>query len=159
MQLLRWNRPTPVLGSSVNTWARRLSSFSRCCVDCGNYYHVRAEHQTAHELGEQLLTLAQQVQDPAMLVAAHRALGATLFCLGASPLRTPHFAQGIALLRSPAAPRLGVPLWRGRWRVCHSFAAWTLWFLGYPDQGLARSPRGGDPGAASCPTPLAWRLP
>jgi hypothetical protein len=25
-----------------------------------NYYHVRAEHQTAHALGEQLLTLAQQ---------------------------------------------------------------------------------------------------
>src|SRR5262249_42053906 len=23
--------------------------------------------------------------------------------------------------------------------VCHSIAAWTLWFLGYPDQGLARS--------------------
>ena len=23
--------------------------------------------------------------------------------------------------------------------VCHSIAAWTLWSLGYPDQGLARS--------------------
>ena len=23
--------------------------------------------------------------------------------------------------------------------LCHSFAAWTLWSLGYPDQGLARS--------------------
>ena len=23
--------------------------------------------------------------------------------------------------------------------ICHSFAAWTLWYLGYPDQGLARS--------------------
>src|SRR5262249_30435226 len=22
--------------------------------------------------------------------------------------------------------------------VCHSHAAWTLWFLGYPDQALAR---------------------
>ena len=32
-----------------------------------NYYHVRAELQTAHALGEQLLTLAQQAQDPAML--------------------------------------------------------------------------------------------
>jgi predicted ATPase len=48
-----------------------------------NYYHVRAEHQTAHALGEQLLTLAQQSQDSAMLVAAHRALGTTLLHLGA----------------------------------------------------------------------------
>jgi predicted ATPase len=38
-----------------------------------NHYTIRAEHQTAHALGEQLLTLAQQVQDSAMLVAAqHR---------------------------------------------------------------------------------------
>jgi hypothetical protein len=39
------------------------------------YYFLRAEYQTAHELGDQLLTLARQVQDSAMLVAAHRALG------------------------------------------------------------------------------------
>src|SRR5262249_54835783 len=45
------------------------------------YYNVRAELQTAHALGEQLLTLAQQVRDPSMLVAAHRALGTTLFWL------------------------------------------------------------------------------
>src|SRR5712691_12043835 len=36
-----------------------------------SYYLVRAELQTAHALGEQLLALAQQVQDSAMLLAAH----------------------------------------------------------------------------------------
>jgi hypothetical protein len=41
-----------------------------------NYYHVRAEHQTAHALGEQLLTLAQQVQDTAMLIATHHSTAA-----------------------------------------------------------------------------------
>ena len=59
-----------------------------------HYYHVRAEYQTAHAAGEQLLTLAQQSQDSAMLVAAHRALGATLFQRELSPLRT-HYAQGM----------------------------------------------------------------
>src|SRR5262249_38895741 len=34
------------------------------------YYIVRADLRTAHALGAQLLTLAQQVQDTAMLVAA-----------------------------------------------------------------------------------------
>ena len=53
-----------------------------------NYAFVRAEYQTAHALGEQLLTLAQQAQDSAMLVAAHRALGATLLYLGAEPRRS-----------------------------------------------------------------------
>ena len=43
------------------------------------YYNVRAEYQTAHAFGEQLLALAQQVQDAVMLMVAHRAIGQTLF--------------------------------------------------------------------------------
>ena len=43
-----------------------------------SYYQTRAEYQTARALGEQLLTLAQQAQDSAMLLAAHRAVGTTL---------------------------------------------------------------------------------
>jgi class 3 adenylate cyclase len=44
-----------------------------------NYYYVRAELQTAHTLGEQLLTLAQHAQTRALLSAAHRAVGVTLY--------------------------------------------------------------------------------
>jgi class 3 adenylate cyclase/tetratricopeptide (TPR) repeat protein len=62
-----------------------------------NYYVIRAELQTAHELGEQLLILAQQSQDSAMRAAAHRALGVTLFHLGAVAAAHRHFAQGIAI--------------------------------------------------------------
>jgi len=62
-----------------------------------NYYLVRAEYQTAHPLGEQLLTLAQQVQDSGMLIAAHRALGTTLFEMGAAADALTHYTQGIAL--------------------------------------------------------------
>src|SRR6185295_4724596 len=38
------------------------------------FYTARAEHKTARELGEQLLSLAQRVQDPALLLQAHHAL-------------------------------------------------------------------------------------
>src|SRR2546430_12373108 len=62
-----------------------------------NYSFVRAELQTAHALGKQLLALAQHVQDSAMLVGAHRALGTTLFWMGAVASAQTHFAQGIAL--------------------------------------------------------------
>ena len=80
-----------------------------------NYYLIRAELQTAHVLGEQLLALAQQVQDATMLVAAHRALGATLFWMGAVASAQTHFAQD-SPVRPQATPRLGVPLWRGHGR-------------------------------------------
>ena len=104
-----------------------------------NYYHVRAEHQTAHALGEQLLTLAQQSQDSAMLVAAHRALGTTLCYLGTVASAHTHFTQGVALY-DPQQHRAAAFLYgEDAGVVCRSYAPWTLWYLGYPEQGLTRS--------------------
>src|SRR5262249_36055250 len=42
-------------------------------------YMSRAEHETAREFGEQCLTLAQRLDDPALLLLAHQALGASWF--------------------------------------------------------------------------------
>jgi predicted ATPase len=104
-----------------------------------NYYVVRPELQTAHALGEQLLTLAQQSQDSAMLVAAHRALGVTLFYRGETTFAYTHFAQGMSLY-DPQQHRAAVFLYGDDSGViCHGLSALTLWILGYPDQGLARS--------------------
>jgi hypothetical protein len=55
------------------------------------------ELQTARELGEHLLTLAQQVGDPALLLGAYSALGNTVNYLGEFAAAQAHFAQGIAL--------------------------------------------------------------
>ena len=104
-----------------------------------NHYLVRAELQTAHTLGEQLLTLAEQVQDAAMSVAAHRALGVTLFHLGAVAAAHTHFMQGIALY-DPLQQRTAAFLYgEDDGVICRSFAPWTLWLLGYPGQGLTRN--------------------
>jgi predicted ATPase len=61
------------------------------------FYLHRVELQTARELGEHLLTLAQQVGDPALLLEAHYALGNTLNYLGEFAATQAHLAQGIAL--------------------------------------------------------------
>jgi predicted ATPase len=104
-----------------------------------SYYLTRAELQTAHALSEQLLDLAQQAQDAAMLVAAHRALGTTLRYLGAAAEAYTHFAQGMALY-DPQQQRAAALLYGDDAGViCHSFSALALWYLGYPDQALARS--------------------
>ena len=100
---------------------------------------MRAELQTAHALGEQLLTWAQQRQDSAMLVAAHRALGVTLFHLGAVVSAHTHFAQGIQLYDAQQHRAAAFLYGEDVGVICHSVAPWTLWFLGYPEQGLARS--------------------
>jgi predicted ATPase len=104
-----------------------------------SYYLVRAELQTAHALGAQLLALAQHVQDAAMLLGAHRALGATLFFLGAVTSARTHLAQGITLY-DPKHHRASVFLYgEDTGVVCHSHAALALWLLGYLDQGQARN--------------------
>src|SRR4030095_7730803 len=43
------------------------------------FYLLRAEHRTVHALGDQLFSLAQRVQDPALLLPAHIAVGDHLF--------------------------------------------------------------------------------
>jgi len=102
------------------------------------YYQTRAEYQTARALGEQLLTLAQHAQDSAMLLAAHRALGTTLLMRAPVSALT-HLTQGMALYdpqqHHAAAFRYG----EDNGVVCFSRAAWTLWWLGYPVQGLVRN--------------------
>jgi class 3 adenylate cyclase/predicted ATPase len=104
-----------------------------------NYYTARPELQTAKVLGEQLLTLAQQAQDSAMLVAAQAALGRTLFFQGMVASAHTHLAQGIALYDLQQHHASVFLHGEDAGVVCHSFAAWALWYRGYPDQGLTRN--------------------
>src|SRR4029450_10751288 len=107
------------------------------------YYNVRGEYLTARELGEQLLTLAEQTQDPVMLPEAHRALGSMLLYAGAVADAPTHFAQGIAPCDRQQHHGAVFLYGEDAGVECHSFAARTLWFLGYPDQGLAQSQQAG----------------
>jgi predicted ATPase len=99
------------------------------------FHLVRAGLQTAWELGEQFSRLAQSVQHPRALLWAHFQMGETLFYLGEFAAARIHFAQGIALYPSQSHdPRLLRATDAGV--GCHSWAAYVLWVLGYPDQAL-----------------------
>ena len=101
------------------------------------FYNTRPQLHTARELGDTLLRLAQQADDPALAVVAHYALGATWFWLGALPAARQHLEAGIARY-TPAQRR--APAFRighDPGVACRAFAAWTLWLLGYPEQALA----------------------
>ncbi|MBI3756397.1 MAG: hypothetical protein HY267_00320 [Deltaproteobacteria bacterium] len=103
------------------------------------FHHVRGEFLTARQLGEQLLSLAQREQDPALLVEAYRALGSTLFNLGEFGAAQAHLEQSIALYDaqhrhshfSVYSTEPGV--------FGLTYTALVLWHLGYPDQALEKS--------------------
>jgi len=102
-------------------------------------YHGRAEVQTAHELGEQLLRLAQRGHDAALLLEAHNALGASLYALGEFASAREHSEQSLALYDAQQHHSLGFLYGLDPGVVCLSRLAVILWPLGYPDQAPQRS--------------------
>jgi predicted ATPase len=98
----------------------------------------RGEFQTDRELGEQLLSLAQHLQDPALLLAAQRALGSALFSLGELTLSRMHFEQGFALYARQPQGSLAVLYGQDPGVGCLRYLGRILWLLGYPDQALQR---------------------
>jgi predicted ATPase len=103
------------------------------------FYHVRVELQTAHELGEQLLHLAQQVGNPTFLLQAHMALALTSYSRGELTSARAHFEQGIALYDPQQQHAYPALFGHDPAVASHSFLAQVLWSLGYPDQALKES--------------------
>jgi predicted ATPase len=101
----------------------------------GTFYLASGRLRVAHELREQLLTLAQRQQDPALLLHGHLGLGAILFWRGELAQARLHLEEGIRLydeqpLHSPAFAG-DDPGVCGR-----RLAALALWLLGYPEQAV-----------------------
>ena len=103
------------------------------------FYLVRAELQTALELGKQCLSLAQKVQDPALLLEAHMALGPPLLFLGELASARKHTERGIALYDSRRHRSHAFLYALDPGAICLSIAALSLWCLGYPHQARQRS--------------------
>jgi len=103
-------------------------------------YGARGEVQTERALAEQLLSLAQRLHDPDLLLEAHHALWATLFTSGELAAAQPHLDQGLRLYE-PQRHRAHAALYSGHdpGACCRQQAALGLWLLGYPDQAVASS--------------------
>ncbi len=104
-----------------------------------NFYLIQGELQTACELGEQVLGLAQGIQDPTLLPEAYRARGTTLFLLGEFVLAREHLEQSMALYDLQAHRSLASLYGFDPGVFGLSWMALVLWFLGYPDQALQKS--------------------
>ena len=100
------------------------------------FYNGRGEYQTARELGEQCLHLAQHGSDTARLLEAHHTLWTTRLLLGELPLAHAHLDQGMALYDPQQHRSLAVLYGHDPGVCCQGVAALTLWLLGYPDQAL-----------------------
>jgi predicted ATPase len=105
------------------------------------FYAARSEHQTAMELGEQCLQLAQRIQDVALLLQAHLAIGISWFYLGNPTMAYTHLEHTIALY-DPAQHHVLAYRYGGDPAILGlGYSAWPLWLRGYPAQARMQSAR------------------
>jgi predicted ATPase len=107
-------------------------------VGLHRFYVLRGELQKTRALGERLLTLAQSTQEPVLLVTAHYRQGVTLFFQGELVCARGHLEQAIALYDAQQS-HAHILLYGDDAGVgCLTYAALSLWLLGYAEQALER---------------------
>jgi predicted ATPase len=108
-------------------------------VAVAHYHAMRAEHKTARELSERLYAIAQDSQNPDLLIEAHFIQGDTLIWIGEFLEGRAHLEQGIALYDPDKHRAHAFSYGLDPGVLCRLMATQVLWLLGYPDQALTRA--------------------
>ncbi len=99
------------------------------------FYMVGGEQETSRQIGEQMVQVAQTLNEKVMLAAAHQALGFTLVHMGEVILARENLEQSICF-HDPNQHQTYIALLRldpGIYSLGQ--LPRILWLLGYPDQG------------------------
>ena len=94
------------------------------------FYLARAEYATAHDLGGQLLKIAQAAQDRELLVEAHQASGTTLFYMGELEKARQHLERCLSLYDLPLDYGHAVRYGQDPAVACHSYLSLICWLMG-----------------------------
>jgi predicted ATPase/class 3 adenylate cyclase len=103
------------------------------------FYTARGEHRTAQQLAEQCRRMGDATNDSDLLMLAHHALGVTLSALGQHSEALGELEQAIAIHDSERHASTAFAYGQDSGVVCRSQAAFSLWFLGYPDQARRKN--------------------
>ena len=98
------------------------------------FYTARAEHRTAHQLAEQCRAMGNAANDPDLLMLAHHAAGVTLSALGQHSAALRELRKAIAIHDPDRHASTAFAYGQDFGVACRCQAAFSLWFLGYPDQ-------------------------
>jgi adenylate cyclase len=97
---------------------------------------TRGDMRTAHELATQCLTLAEKIQERALLMEGHRMMDETALYSGEWIAARRHLERTLSLY-DPELHRAHAAVYGQDPGVASlSHGAWILWYLGYPDQAL-----------------------
>jgi class 3 adenylate cyclase/predicted ATPase len=100
-------------------------------------YSARGKIRIGREVAEQMLAVAERLQEPEPLAYAHNLMGNTLFWLAKFGTARMHLEKGIALYQPEWSRSLVFRFGFNCASTSHFFLGRVLWHLGYPDQALA----------------------
>jgi len=103
------------------------------------YYQFSGEVRSSLEIAAQLLHLAEGLNDGALIMEAHRALGAALVVHGQYRAALKHLEEGSALYATYHDHRYSLFLGLDCKVICECFAARALWALGFPDSAAEKT--------------------
>ena len=98
------------------------------------FYTARADHRTAQQLAEQCRAMGAAANDQDLLMLAHHAAGVTLSALGEHSAALRELRQAIAIHDPDRHASTAFAYGQDFGVVCRSQAAFSLWFLGYPEE-------------------------
>ena len=104
-----------------------------------SYHFVRGELRTASELAQQLVSLAESLQDSGLLVEAHLARGNSLFIFGELLPALDHFERAVTIYDPRKHHSHAFLYGLDPGVFCLARIAWGLTLRGYPDRGLQKA--------------------
>ena len=105
----------------------------------GTLYEVRGEYERSEAFLEGALALSAPTASPGLLTDAHQQLACSLFHQGAFDRALEHAEQGLAAYDGQYFNALTAAYGDNAGAACHTWAALSLWFLGYPDRARDRA--------------------
>jgi class 3 adenylate cyclase/predicted ATPase len=144
----------PLIAVKGYTAAETREAFSRArtlCERLGNipeYFQalfglwgnrwMGGRNDQALTMADEFLSRARALSDPVLLMVAHRVMGSTLLTVGEFASSANHFEDTIRLSAGKEErPLYNLYMVEPR-AASLLLLSWDLWFLGYPDQSLAR---------------------
>ena len=102
------------------------------------FYTMRGQLETAREIAEEFLRLAERLSYPGLEMRGHWAIGVTFLHQGEFTQAMSHFEKALALYEPERQLNDAVPYSQNTGVAVQCFAARALWFLGQPDAAMNR---------------------
>jgi class 3 adenylate cyclase/predicted ATPase len=96
------------------------------------------KNDEALAMADEFLSRSRETSDDILLRVAHRVMGSTLLTVGEFQTSRRHFEESIALSKSGGKQSVYIRYLVEPQVASLLLLSWDLWFLGYPDQSLAR---------------------